>query len=160
MKASEVQRAVAAATSIAAALDLTADDAIVLRNSNKLALRVLPCDLFARVAHVGQEVAQFEVDLAQRLAETGSPVAVLTLECRRASTSVTASRSRYGPTTSLYRLETSRQPSTRRRSRGCTLACGKSISLRRTLRIESQRRSGWLATAPTLRSSEMRTGSS
>ncbi len=77
MKASEVQRAVAAATSIAAALDLTADDAIVLCNSNKLALRVLPCDVLARVAHVGHEVAQFEVDLAQRLAETDSPLAAL-----------------------------------------------------------------------------------
>ena len=77
MKASEVQRAVGAATSIAAALDLTVDDAIVLHNSNKLALRVLPCDVLARVAHVGHEVAQFEVDLAQRLAETDSPVAAL-----------------------------------------------------------------------------------
>ena len=77
MKASDVQRAVAAATSIVAALGLTADDAIVLQNSNKLALRVLPCDVVARVAHVGQEVAQFEVDLAQRLAETNSPVAAL-----------------------------------------------------------------------------------
>lgn len=77
MKASEVQRAVAAATSIAAALDLTVDDAIVLHNSNKLALRVLPCDVLARVAHVGHEVAQFEVDVAQRLAETDSPVAAL-----------------------------------------------------------------------------------
>jgi len=77
MKASEVQRAVAAATSIAAALDLTVDDAIVLQNSNKLALRMLPCDVLARVAHVGHEVAQFEVDLAQRLAETDSPVAAL-----------------------------------------------------------------------------------
>jgi predicted trehalose synthase len=77
MKASEVQRAVAAATSIVAALDLTVDDAVVLQNSNKLALRVLPCDVFARVAHVGHEVAQFEVDLAQRLAETDSPVAAL-----------------------------------------------------------------------------------
>ena len=77
MKASEVQRAVAAAVSIAAALDLTVDDAIVLHNSNKLALRVLPCDVFARVAYVGQEVAQFEVELAQRLAETESPVAAL-----------------------------------------------------------------------------------
>ena len=77
MKASDVQRAVAAATSIVAALDLTVDDAIVLHNSNKLALRVLPCDVFARVAHVGHEVAQFEVDLAQRLAETDSPVAAL-----------------------------------------------------------------------------------
>jgi hypothetical protein len=77
MNASEVQRAVAAATSIAAALDLTVDDAIVLHNSNKLALRVLPCDVLARVAHVGHEVAQFEVDLAHRLAETDSPVAAL-----------------------------------------------------------------------------------
>jgi aminoglycoside phosphotransferase (APT) family kinase protein len=77
MKASEVQRAVAAATSIVAALDLTVADAIVLQNSNKLALRVLPCDVFARVAHVGDEVAQFEVDLAERLAETDSPVAAL-----------------------------------------------------------------------------------
>ncbi len=77
MKASDVQRAVAAATSIVAALDLTVDDAIVLNNSNKLALRVLPGDVLARVAHVGHEVAQFEVDLAQRLAETDSPVAAL-----------------------------------------------------------------------------------
>ncbi len=77
MEASEVQRAVAAATSIVAALDLAVDDAIVLQNSNKLALRVLPCDVFARVALVGSEVAQFEVDLAQRLAETDSPVAAL-----------------------------------------------------------------------------------
>ena len=77
MKASEVQRAVAAAVSIAAALDLRADDAVVLQNSNKLALRLLPCDVFARVAYVGREVAQFEVELAQRLAETESPVAAL-----------------------------------------------------------------------------------
>jgi hypothetical protein len=77
MKASEVQRAVAAVTSMVAALDLTVDDAIVLQNSNKLALRVLPCDVLARVAHVGHEVAQFEVDLAQRLAQTDSPVAAL-----------------------------------------------------------------------------------
>ena len=77
MQASEVPRAVAAAMSIASALDLAVDDAIVLHNSNKLALRLLPCDVFARVAHVGQEVAQFEVELAQRLAETESPVAAL-----------------------------------------------------------------------------------
>ena len=77
MKASEVPRAVAAALSSASALDLRADDAVVLQNSNKLALRLLPCDVFARVAYVGQEVAQFEVELAQRLAETKSPVAAL-----------------------------------------------------------------------------------
>nr|MDP9336478.1 aminoglycoside phosphotransferase family protein [Actinomycetota bacterium] len=39
MQASEVPRAVAAAMSTASALDLTVDDAIVLHDSNKLALR-------------------------------------------------------------------------------------------------------------------------
>jgi hypothetical protein len=77
MQASEVPRAIAAATSTASALDLTVDDAIVLHDSNKLALRLLPCDVLARVAPVAHQVAQFEVDLAQRLCETGSPVAAL-----------------------------------------------------------------------------------
>ena len=77
MLASEVRRAVAAAMSTASALDLTVDDAIVVHNSNKLALRLLPCDVFARVAHAGQEVARFEVELALRLAETESPMAAL-----------------------------------------------------------------------------------
>ena len=77
MHAPEVSRAVAAAMSTAAALDLTVDDAKVLCNSNKLALRLLPCDVFARVAHVGHEVAQLEIELALRLAETDSPVAAL-----------------------------------------------------------------------------------
>lgn len=73
VEASDVSRAMAAAISTAAELDLAVDDAIVLHNSNKLAVRLLPCDVFARVAHVGHEVAEFEVDLAQRLADTGSP---------------------------------------------------------------------------------------
>jgi Phosphotransferase enzyme family len=77
MESSDISRAVAAVRSIASALDLTVDDATVLHNSNILALRLLPCDVFARVAHVGQEVAQFEVELALRLAETESPVAAL-----------------------------------------------------------------------------------
>jgi hypothetical protein len=77
MQASEIPRAVAAATSTASALDLTVDDAIVLHDSNKLALRLLPCDVLARVAPVAHQVAQFEVDLAQRLCETESPVAAL-----------------------------------------------------------------------------------
>ena len=77
MEASAFPRAVAAAMSIASALDLTVDDAIVLQDSNKLALRLLPCDVLARVAPVAHQVAQFEVDLAQRLRETASPVAAL-----------------------------------------------------------------------------------
>jgi hypothetical protein len=77
MQASEVPRAVAAALSIASSLDLTVDDAIVLQNSNKLTLRLLPCDVLARVAPVAHQVAKFEVDLAQRLVESGCPVAAL-----------------------------------------------------------------------------------
>jgi hypothetical protein len=77
MQASELPRAVAAAMSTASSLDLTVDDAVVLHDSNKLTLRLLPCDVLARVAPVAHQVAQFEVDLAQRLAESGCPVAAL-----------------------------------------------------------------------------------
>ena len=77
MQASEVPRAVAAAMSTASSLDLTVDDAIVLHDSNKLTLRLLPCDVLARVAPVAHQVSQFEIELAQRLAESGCPVAAL-----------------------------------------------------------------------------------
>ncbi|RPE45590.1 phosphotransferase family enzyme [Streptomyces sp. Ag109_O5-1] len=75
MQVSEVTRAVAAAKSIVTSLDLVVDDAIVLHDSNKLTLRLLPCDVVARVAPVAHGVAQFEVELAQRLAGSGCPVA-------------------------------------------------------------------------------------
>jgi phosphotransferase family enzyme len=77
MEAPEVRRAVAAATAIATSLGLPADDAIVLHNSNKLAVRLLPCDVLARVAPAGYQVGRFEVGLAQRLAGAGCPVAAL-----------------------------------------------------------------------------------
>ena len=77
MQASDVTRAVGAAVSTASDLALMVDDAIVLHDSNKLALRLLPCDVLARVAHIGDEVAHFEVELARRLAETECPVAAL-----------------------------------------------------------------------------------
>jgi Phosphotransferase enzyme family len=77
LQASGVPRAVAAAISIASSLGLTVDDAIVLQDSNKLTLRLLPCDVLARVAPVEHQVAQFEIGLAQRLAGSGSPVAAL-----------------------------------------------------------------------------------
>ena len=77
MKASEVPRAVIAGVSTAAALGLTVDDAIVLHDSNKLTLRLLPCDVLAQVAPAAHQVAQFEMELAQRLAESESPVAAL-----------------------------------------------------------------------------------
>src|SRR5436190_19932667 len=78
MKASEVPRAVAAVMSAASALDLSVDDAVVLHNSNRLAVRLLPCDVLARVAHVAQQAgAAFEVEVARRLAATDSPVAAV-----------------------------------------------------------------------------------
>ncbi|MGW0472245.1 phosphotransferase [Streptomyces coeruleorubidus] len=77
MQASEVPRAVAAAMSTASSLGLTADDAMVLHDSNKLTLRLLPCDVLARVAPVADQVARLEVELAQRLAQSGCPVAAL-----------------------------------------------------------------------------------
>ncbi len=78
MKASEVPRAVGAAMSTASALDLGVDDAVVLHDSNRLAVRLLPCDVLARVAHVVHQAgAEFEVEVGRRLAETDSPVAEL-----------------------------------------------------------------------------------
>jgi hypothetical protein len=77
VEAEFVSRAVAAATALAGELYLRVDDAVVIQNSNKLALRLLPCGVFARVALVGQEVAALEVELALRLAGTESPVAAL-----------------------------------------------------------------------------------
>jgi hypothetical protein len=73
----DVARAIDAAISIAVALDLPADGAIVLQSSNKLALRLLPCDVFARVAPAGHDHARFEIGLARRLGEVDSPVAAL-----------------------------------------------------------------------------------
>lgn len=77
MQQTEVRRAVDAARWTASDLGLLATDAVVLQSSNRLTLRLQPCDVLAQVAPVGQQVAQFEVDLALRLAEAGCPVAAL-----------------------------------------------------------------------------------
>jgi len=77
MLASEVPRAIAAAMSIASSVGLTVDDAIVVHDSNRLTLRLLPCDVLARVAPPEHQIAQFEIELAQRLTESGGPVAAL-----------------------------------------------------------------------------------
>jgi hypothetical protein len=78
MNPSEAQRAAAAARSIVSALDLTVDHAIVLQDANRLVLRLMPCDVVARVAPMEFEAsAELEVELAQRLAGTECPVAAL-----------------------------------------------------------------------------------
>jgi len=78
MQASDVPRAVAAARSSASALGLRVDDAVVLHDSNRLAVRLLPCDVLARAAYVARQAgAEFEVEVARQLAETDSPIAAL-----------------------------------------------------------------------------------
>jgi hypothetical protein len=73
----EARRAVAAAMSVAAALDLAVDDAVVLNNSNRLVARLLPCDIVARVSPIGWFSSAREVELARRLAGADGPVAGL-----------------------------------------------------------------------------------
>ncbi|MFD6176873.1 MULTISPECIES: aminoglycoside phosphotransferase family protein [unclassified Isoptericola] len=77
METPALTRATAAATAIAVAQGLPVDAVTVLHDSNKLALRLEPCGVMARVAPVGKEVAELEVDVARQLADLGSPVAAL-----------------------------------------------------------------------------------
>src|SRR6059058_2889694 len=78
MEAAETRRAVNAAMSVAAALGLAVEDAVVLNDSNRLVARLLPCDVVARVSPLGWFSAAREVELVRRLAdETDAPVAGL-----------------------------------------------------------------------------------
>ena len=78
MQASKVQRALESGRSTASALGLRVDDAIVVHNSNRIAVRLTPCDVLARVAPVAHQAgAEFEVEVGRRLAEAGSPVEAL-----------------------------------------------------------------------------------
>ncbi len=77
MLAPDVVRAVDAAMEVASELDLAVAEATVLHNSNKLALRLLPCDVLARVAFAGLEEFQTELEIGRRLAELEVPVARL-----------------------------------------------------------------------------------
>jgi Ser/Thr protein kinase RdoA (MazF antagonist) len=76
--ASELPRAIAACRAVAAECGLRGDDALVLNDSNRLAVHLQPCDVLARVAPRARQIgAEFEVEIAQRLAETGAPLATL-----------------------------------------------------------------------------------
>ena len=66
--------AIAAALATASSLGLAADETIVLHESNKVTLRLLPCDVLARVAPAAdRDVAEFEITLAQRLPLVAAP---------------------------------------------------------------------------------------
>ena len=79
MRASDVIRAVGAAKEVASGLGLAVADATVLQNSNKLAVRLLPCDVFARVAVAGSDGFEAELEIGRRLAEVEGPVASVEL---------------------------------------------------------------------------------
>ncbi|MFF0853097.1 phosphotransferase [Streptomyces sp. NPDC003280] len=78
MEPAELRRAVEAAQAIASELDLRTDDVIVVHNSDRVALRLAPCDVLARVAPAGRLAeSEFEAEVARRLAGTDAPVAEL-----------------------------------------------------------------------------------
>ncbi|MEU6812526.1 phosphotransferase [Streptomyces sp. NPDC046831] len=78
MESSQLRRAVEAGRAAASKLGLQADDAIVIHNSDRVALRLLPCDVLARVAPSGHLAdSRFEVEVARRLADVDAPVAEL-----------------------------------------------------------------------------------
>ncbi|WP_435220399.1 phosphotransferase family protein [Streptomyces sp. Tue6028] len=78
MEPSELRRAVAAGRATASELGLQVDDVIVIHNSDRVALRLVPCDVLARVApleHLAD--SEFEVEVAHRLTDVDAPVAEL-----------------------------------------------------------------------------------
>lgn len=78
MEPSELHRAIEAGRAAASELGLQVDDAIVIHNSDRVALRLVPCDVLARVGPVGHLADfEFEVEVARRLADVDAPVAEL-----------------------------------------------------------------------------------
>ncbi|MFI6155101.1 aminoglycoside phosphotransferase family protein [Kitasatospora sp. NPDC051170] len=78
MEPSQLRRAVEAGRAAASGAGLVVEDVVVVHDSDRVALRLLPCDVLARVAPSGQLAdSAFEVEVARRLAEAGAPVAVL-----------------------------------------------------------------------------------
>ena len=62
----------------AAECGLPVDDAVVLNDSNRLAVHLRPCDALARVApRARQRGAEFEIEVARRLDATDAPLATL-----------------------------------------------------------------------------------
>jgi hypothetical protein len=78
MESSELRRAVEAGRATASELGLQVNDVVVIHNSDRVALRLLPCDVLARVAPLGDLAdSEFEVEVARRLADVDAPVAEL-----------------------------------------------------------------------------------
>ena len=161
MQEPEARHAVSAAISTASALDLAVDDAVVLSDSDRLVVRLTPCDVVARVTPMTHHAsAEREVELVRRLAQTDSPVARSRLGPSHASSCVKASRSPCGPISNLRSIEYFRRPNTRRCSSVFMPACGRSTSRRRTSWIASRLFNETRRVVTSLPISPMRTGRS
>ena len=84
MREADRRRACDAAVAAAAALGLgPVDDAVVLSDSNRLVIRLVPCDVVVRIATVDYRVfaaaggPEREVEIVGKLAESSAPVAAL-----------------------------------------------------------------------------------
>lgn len=80
MESLNVRAEVDAARTTATSLRLRVDDAVVIHQSNRLAVRLTPCDVLARVARLTDGAAasaEFEIGVARQLTAAGAPVAVL-----------------------------------------------------------------------------------
>lgn len=78
MEQPELRRAVEAGRAVASELGLRADDVAVVHNSDRVALRLVPCDVLARVAPSATLAeAEFEAEVARQLTGVGAPVAEL-----------------------------------------------------------------------------------
>lgn len=94
MEASEAHRAISAARSVAAALGMPAEQVIVLNDSNRLVVRLMPCNVVARVTPPGSLAPAAvratwssggaygarlaaEIEVVRQLAQQGAPAAGL-----------------------------------------------------------------------------------
>ncbi|GGX66027.1 aminoglycoside phosphotransferase family protein [Streptomyces minutiscleroticus] len=78
MEPSALRRAIEAGRATASELGLEVDDVIVVHDSDRVALRLVPCGVLARVAPPGHLAdSEFEVEVARRLAGVDAPVGEL-----------------------------------------------------------------------------------
>ncbi|MEV6239187.1 phosphotransferase [Lentzea sp. NPDC051838] len=74
----DLDLAVSAARTTAAAQGLQVSDAVVINNSDRVVLRLLPCDVVVRVAPLADlGGSEFEVEVARVISAAGGPVADL-----------------------------------------------------------------------------------
>lgn len=78
MEPLQLHRAIETGRATALELGLQVEDAVVVNNSDRVALRLVPCDVLARVAPTADQAdAEFEVEVARRLTEVDAPIAEL-----------------------------------------------------------------------------------